>query len=138
MTSKLPAKETGSAAVYAIVHSLDPSLRKSVDALREVITAASPLVSEHVKWNSPAFFYNGTMKPFDPKEYKRDIAVMNLHRGRLMLVFPTGAVIKDDTGLLTGSFKDGRRIIEFSSLQEVEANREQIISIIRKWISLVD
>jgi hypothetical protein len=40
------------------------------------------------------------MKPFDPKEYKREIIVMNLFKGRIMLVFPSGAKVKDASGML--------------------------------------
>ena len=56
------------------------------------------------------------MKPFDPKEYKRDLIVMNLHKGRIMLVFPSGAKVNDTSGLLEGDYKDGRRLAIFSAL----------------------
>ena len=129
---------SGSSEVDRLVRSLDPSLHEPVRLLREIIRSASPLVEEQVKWNSPAFLYTGEMKPFDPKEYKRDIVVMNLHRGRLMLVFPTGARVKDESGLLSGDYKDGRRIISFSDVEEIKKHRKALTAIVRQWISLVD
>ena len=57
------------------------------------------------------------MKEFDPKEYKRDIIVFNLFKGRIMLVFPSGAKVKDASGLLEGDYKDGRRFIVFKDVK---------------------
>ena len=57
------------------------------------------------------------MKEFDPKEYKRDIIVFNLFKGRIMLVFPGGAKVKDASGLLEGDYKDGRRFIVFKDVK---------------------
>ena len=42
------------------------------------------------------------MKAFDPKEYKREIAVFNLLKGSIMLVFTSGAKVNDTSGLLEG------------------------------------
>jgi hypothetical protein len=46
--------------------------------LRQIILAAYPKIGEEVKWNAPAFFYTGEMEPFDPKEFRRYLAVLNL------------------------------------------------------------
>jgi len=47
------------------------------------------------------------MKPLDPKEYKRDIGVINIHRGYPLLVFPN-ARIQEGSGLLEGQLQ-GRK-----------------------------
>ncbi|UOQ53538.1 hypothetical protein [Hymenobacter cellulosivorans] len=59
---------------------------------------AYPAVAEQIKWNSPSFYYTGLIAPFDPKEYRRDIVVVNLHRGHALLVFATDATIPDPGG----------------------------------------
>jgi hypothetical protein len=59
------------------------------------------------------------MKPFDSKEYKRDIVVINIIQGYPLLVFPTGASIKDTTGLLEGDYTDGRRFIKVLSIEDL-------------------
>ena len=64
------------------------------------------------------------MKEFDPKEYRRDIIVFNLHKNRIMLVFPSGAKLQDKSGFLTGDFPDGRRIVIFKDLNEVKARQK--------------
>ena len=43
-----------------------------------------------------------------------------------MLVFPSGAKIKDKTGLLQGDYKDGRRIIIFKNMEDVNRSYMRI------------
>lgn len=78
------------------------------------------------------------MKPFDPKEYKREIAVMNLFKERIMLVFPGGAKVNDKSGLLEGDYKDGRRIAIFKDLKDVKSKEKLLQVVIKKWVKLVD
>lgn len=72
------------------IEKLDSSLAEIVEAIRKCILSTDKEIGEQIKWNSPSFFYKGEMKAFDPKEYKRDIVVLNLHKGYALLVFPTG------------------------------------------------
>lgn len=54
-----------------------------------------------MKWNAPAFFYTGEIKPFSPKEYKRHIVVFNVAKNKILrLVFISGAMLNDTAGLL--------------------------------------
>lgn len=78
------------------------------------------------------------MKPFDPKEYKREMVVFNLFKNRIMLVFPGGAKVNDKSGLLQGDYKDGRRITIFKDLDDVMAKEKTLQAIIKAWLKLVD
>jgi hypothetical protein len=78
------------------------------------------------------------MKPFDPKEYKREIAVFNLFKKRIMLVFPSGAKINNASGLLEGDYKDGRRLIIFKNLIDVKSKEKSLRNIVKDWLKLVD
>src|SRR5580765_1160884 len=93
--------------VTAHIQKLDPQLGKVVEYLRKVILSTDKEIGERIKWNNPSFYYTGEMKPFDPKEYKREIIVFNLYKGRIMLVFPSDAKVNDKSGLLQGEYKDG-------------------------------
>lgn len=124
--------------VTEYIQKLDPALGKVVEAIRQVILSTDKEIGEQVKWNSPAFFYTGEMKPFDPKEYKRDIVVLNLHKGFALLVFPTGAKVSDTTGLLKGEYKDGRRLAEFQDMNDVKMKGKTLQKVIKEWIKLVD
>src|SRR5689334_3483617 len=105
-------------SVTAFIQKLEPEFAKMIEAVRQLILKADKSVGEQIKWNSPAFFYTGDMKPFDPKEYKRDIVVIHARKNVALLVFPTGDVIKDSTGILEGDYRDGRRIITFKSMDD--------------------
>lgn len=131
-------KISGREQVTAYIRKLDPSISFAIQYLRERILSADPLIGECIKWNSPCFYYTGQMKPFDPKEYKREIIVLNLHKGRIMLVFPTGAKIEDNSGFLTGDFKDGRRIVVFSDHEDMKQHEALLQSVVKKWLTLVE
>ena len=120
------------------IKKLDPAIGKTAETLRQIILSTDKEVGERIKWNNPSFYYTGEMKPFDPKEYKREIVVMNLYKGRIMLVFPSGAKVKDTSGLLTGDYKDGRRLIIFNGLEDVMSKAKKLKKIIKDWLKLVD
>ncbi|HMU03982.1 MAG TPA: DUF1801 domain-containing protein, partial [Saprospiraceae bacterium] len=117
----------------------DHPLKDVINSLRKVILESSSEIGEQIKWNSPAFYFTGEMRDFDPKEYKRDIVVMNLYKkDSVLLVFPTGARIKDDTGLLEGDFSDGRKVAKFRSVSEVQSKEDALKSVLTKWLELVE
>jgi len=120
------------------IKKLDPTVAKTVQSLREIILSSDKEIAEHIKWNNPSFYYTGEMKAFDPKEYKREIIVFNLFKNRIMLVFPSGAKVNDNSGLLEGDYKDGRRITIFKDLKDVKAKEKDLRTVIKKWLTLVD
>jgi DNA polymerase III sliding clamp (beta) subunit (PCNA family) len=63
---------------------------------------------------------------------------MNLHKNRIMLVWPSGAKIKFNTGLLEGDYTDGRRLIIFKDMDDVLSKKKDLQEAIKEWISVVD
>ena len=124
--------------VEEFLKGLDEPLAEVIKAIRKIILSTDKEIGEQIKWNSPCFIYTGEMKPFDPKEYKRDIVVVNIHRGYALLVFPTGAIVKDDSGLMEGDYKDGRRLVKFMNVKEVKAREKDLKKVIKAWLMLVD
>jgi len=120
------------------IKKLEPGLEQVVEAIRKIILSTDKEIGERIKWNNPSFYYTGEMKPFDPKEYKREIIVFNLHKGRIMLVFPSGANVNDKTGFLQGDYKDGRRIVVFKDIEEVKSREKELQRVIKDWLKLVD
>jgi hypothetical protein len=120
------------------IAKLDPESGKIVEVIRKIILSSDKQIGERIKWNNPSFYYTGEMKPFDPKEYKREIVVFNLYKGRIMLVFPSGAKVKDSSGLLEGDYKDGRRITVFKDMNDVKAKEKALQKVIKEWLKLVD
>lgn len=124
--------------VTAHIQKLDAVFIPLVETVRKIIMDTDPIIGEQIKWNAPAFFYTGVMKPYDPKTYKRDIVVMNLRKNEVLLVFPTGATIKDTTGLLEGKYTDGRKIVKFTTIDEANKKSKDLQTVIRAWLSLVE
>jgi hypothetical protein len=120
------------------ISKLDPSIKDVVQSVHEIILSVDKMIGERIKWNNPSFYYTGEMQAFDPKEYKREIAVFNLFKGRIMLVLPSGAKVNDQSGLLEGDYKDGRRTIVFTDLKDVQEKKERLKTVIKQWLKLVD
>jgi len=131
-------KKSDSDLVSALIKRLSPDFADIVGYLRQVILSADQQISEQVKWNSPAFYYNGEMKPFEAREYKRDLAVINVRKENVLIVFPTGAKVEDTTGLLQGNYTDGRRLAIFTDLEDAQKKAEDLQKVIRQWLSLVE
>jgi len=131
-------KLTDAEQVTAHIKKLNPSFGKIIEAIRQIVLKTDKEIGERIKWNNPSFYYTGEMKPFDPKEYKREIIVMNLFKERIMLVFPSGAKVNDRSGLLEGDYKDGRRITIFKDMKDVKSKEKLLQAVIKKWLTLVD
>lgn len=125
--------------VTAYIQSCEHPQKDVLIALREVILAADPEVGEEVKWNAPAFFFTGEMPPFDPKEYRRHLVVSNLHpKDCIRLVLMGAGKVDDPSGLLTGDYKDGRRLAAFRSVEDVAEKRDALQHIVREQIRLIE
>jgi hypothetical protein len=133
-TTKLSDKEQ----VTELIRKLDPAFGKIIEAIRQIILSTDKEIGERIKWNNPSFYYTGEMKPFDPKEYKREIVVFNLYKGRIMLVFPSGVKVKDESGLLEGDYKDGRRITTLKDMKDVRSKEKALQNVIREWLKKVE
>lgn len=92
-------KPTNQEQVTAYIQKLEQPLAETITFLRQIILETDGEIAEHIKWNSPSFYYSGEMKPFDSKEYKRDLLVLNIHRKEnILIVFPTGDKISGTSG----------------------------------------
>jgi hypothetical protein len=132
-------KLTHEQQVAAYFNELDHPLKKVVEALRKIVLKTDAEIAEQIKWNSPSFYYTGEMKAFDPKEYKRDIVVFNLHKkDSVLLVFPSGARIDDKSGFLEGKFTDGRKIALVTSLNQVKLIEKDLQTAIKDWLKKID
>jgi len=133
------AKLTEEEAVNEYVMSLNHPLKEVVMELRDIISTAGDEIKEQIKWNSLSYYYSGEMKPFDPKEFKRDIVVLNLHKEDFVLmVFPTGAIIQNDYEILEGNYPDSRKSIKISSKKELKEKSLNLQNVIKEWLKLVD
>jgi len=137
--SGLLSKASGPEKVDAYVASLKHPLTQVVKNLRRIILSVDSEIGEEIKWNAPTFFYAGPMKPTNPKEYRRYIVVFNLFRKDcIRLVFPSGAKVKDSSGLLEGEYADGRRLAMFYNVKDVRSKERALRAVIGKWLKLLE
>jgi len=126
-------KPSDSPAVDAYMASLAHPLKDVVVALRAAVRSAHKAIGEEVKWNAPAFFYTGPMAPFSAKEFRRHLVVFNLppRYDVVRLVFLRADMVDDPSGLLEGSYPDGRRLASFRSVAEVKSRRKALAGILQ-------
>ncbi len=132
-------KPTDQEQIQEFYINTDHPLKEVMLKLHSIIMETDPEIGEHIKWNSPAFYYTGEMAPFDPKEYKRDIVVYNVHKkDEILLIFPTGAKVVDTTGILGGKFSDTRKSVQIKSMEDLLTMENDLKKVIKQWLALVE
>jgi len=132
-------KLTNEEQVTEYIEKLEKPLAETITFLRQIFLATDKEIAEHIKWNSPSFYYSGEMEPFDPKEYKRDLLVLNIHRKEnVLVVFPTGDKIEDTSGLLEGNYTDGRRLAKIKDLEDAKTKEQDLQHVIKDWLSKIE
>ena len=123
------------ATVDVHMKALKHPLRDVARQLRSIILGADKRIGEGIFWNAPCFYYTGDMEPFDPKTYKRYIVGFNFFKqDTLRLIFLRGADVEKQGGLLTGDYKDGRRLALFSSMADVKKHEKEIKRIVKELV----
>lgn len=125
--------------VSEFIAKLEQPILDTTLFLKETILETDAEIATYIKWNSVAFYYSGEMIPFDPKEYKRDLLVLNIQRrGHLLMVFPTGAKIEDGSGFLEGTYLDGRKIATIKNLEYAKTHKQDLQNAIKDWLSKIE
>lgn len=128
-------KANGTEQVEAFIRQLDAPVAEIVLVIRNLVLSSGTKIEEHIKWNNPAFYFNGEIKNYDPKSYLRDMAVFNLHKGRIMLVLLHAGELKDPAGILEGSYTDGRRLITFKDVADVENKAAALQALVKQLVN---
>lgn len=124
--------------VDEFIQATEGSLKELLIELRQILKGFSPELGEHIKWNSPAYFYTGEMSDFDAKTYARDYVVLNCHRGYVLMVFPNGASFNDPHKVLEGKYTDGRRMITIKTRADITEKTRAIQELTRSWIDTLE
>ncbi len=130
------AKKTEHASVDDFIKVAGAPYDEILEALRKIILSHEE-IGEHIKWNSPAYYYKYDMPAFDAKTYQRDFVVMNCRKNTVLMVFPNGDKIADPQKVLEGQYTDGRRMITLQSLDDLNDRSEGIKSICKNWIKSI-
>ena len=111
-------------AVEKWFETYDNPQKAFVQGVRQVILNVDPRISETIKWKAPTFMFRGNIASFYPRSTKH-----------VSLIFHTGAVLPDPTGLLEG---DGEisRVARFRDEIDLAAKTEALRGVIAAWIEL--
>ncbi|MCP9757630.1 DUF1801 domain-containing protein [Lacihabitans sp. CCS-44] len=128
-----------SESVTKYISEMKPEDAELCELIRKAILETDEQIDEFIKWNVPAYFYKGEMKPYDPKEYKRDMLVFNTRqKDHILAVLPSGAKLTDIDNLLEGNYPDGRRLIKFYSVSDFLEKKKAFQQILKEWVSMVE
>ena len=108
--------------------------------LRQLILSADKSVGEGIYWNAPTFYYIWARWNLDPKEYKRYIVGFNFFykQDTIRLIFPAGADAADPKKLLSGEFKDKRKLLALQSMEDIKKIEADLKKIIKDLVKKID
>jgi len=121
--------------VDEFLNDLTDDRRQQVEALRSIIKAVNPELTEHIKWNSPSYVLDG-----------EDRITFNMHYpDQTMLLVHMGAtrketkkadpIMKDETGLIKWN-SDIRGTLAFRSLGDIAQSEANITKLLSAWLLL--
>ena len=121
-----------SEAVDEFMAQLQHPFKAEVQALREVVVAADPSISEGVKWNAPSF---RTSEYFATTNLRAKSGVgLILHLGAKVRKLPAGGVAIDDPDKLLKWLAKDRAMVEFASVRGSKSRKAALQSLLRQWV----
>jgi hypothetical protein len=125
----------GAADVDALLASLDHPHIAAIQALRAIIRAVDPRISESIKWNAPSFATTEHFATFHLRAKSGVLVVLHCGaRARPGTALRAG--IDDPEGLLEWRGPD-RATVMFADEADVTARRAAFTAVIRQWIGFI-
>ena len=126
-TKKSRAKKPSDAEqVAAYMTGLDHPLKAGIEAVQSVIKGADSRLNERIKWNAPSYYYKADLLTFHIRPVDR-----------IHLVFHHAAVVRIQSDLLEGDYKD-RRMVYFRDMADLETKREEFVRVIKAYADLME
>lgn len=121
-------------SVDEFLETLEPPQRKQVVDLRRIIMSTAPQLIEHIKWNSPSYVQDGIDRITINARNKENAVQLILHmdtaRAENRKAPPA---MTDETGLVRW-ISDIRGVIPLAADDAVDDMREDLTSVIRRWL----
>lgn len=124
-------KQTGEQAVALFLEQTDHPLKSEMIALRKLILASDPDITEHIKWNAPSFCVNGEDR-FTFKLNSPQTVDIIFHRGAKVKTMPAEKLIDDPDGLLKWASND-RAVATFTNMNEIQTKELALRVLIKEW-----
>ncbi|HYW56007.1 MAG TPA: DUF1801 domain-containing protein [Polaromonas sp.] len=115
--------------------ALTHSAKSEVQAIRSLILAADPRISEGIKWNAPSFRTTEYFATTNLRE-KKGVGVI-LHLGAKVRQIPPGGMPIDDPQKLLKWLAQDRATVVFKDMSDFNAMKAAFLGVIRSWIAYV-
>ena len=121
--------------VNALMAAMDHPMKKGIEAMRQLIRAADPSITEGIKWNAPSFmtsdWFATLNNPANPRT--QDHVALILHTGLKAKGLVLKGVIADPEALLKWITVD-RCTVTFNDVKEIKVKGAALQAIIKQWI----
>lgn len=115
-----------STKVKAFMDTLDHPLKKEMEKVVAIITAASPKLESDIKWGGPSF------------KFKEDMATLNPKiKNYVVVVFHKASLLNDDFGFLEEQTK-GKAYAKFYTMADVDKHEKSLAKAVNAWVNLME
>jgi uncharacterized protein YdhG (YjbR/CyaY superfamily) len=112
--------------VDEFMDKLEHPLKVEVQAVRDIIKAVNPNITEQIKWNAPSFSYTDYIATFNLR------AQQHVH-----LIFHNPEIATIESEILEGDYAD-RRMTYFLDMADVKAKQTALEYVVRELINIMD
>jgi len=118
--------------VNTFMAQLDHPRKAEIEVIRAIILGADPRIGESIKWNAPSFSIG---EHFATLKLRPSTTVQVVfHTDAKVKPVTTAMAIDDPLGMLKWAAPD-RCVATFASMEQIEARRGALVSIVRQWIA---
>ena len=119
--------------VDEFLNDLTEDRRQQVETLRTIIKNVSSDLTEHIKWNSPSYIFDGEDRITFNMHYPDQTMVL-LHMGATRKENKKAdPIMNDETGLIKWN-SDIRGTLAFGSLDDIANAQADITKILSAWL----
>jgi hypothetical protein len=121
-------KASDAERVETYMTALAHPMKAEIEKIRAIIKSSYPNINERIKWNAPSYYCKEDIVTFGPPARSLD---------KILLVFHHPSVVLVQSAILEGDYKD-RRLVYLKSMEEVVANKAELVRIINEIINSIE
>jgi hypothetical protein len=105
---------------------LEHPLKKEMEKVISIITAADPKIESDIKWGGPGFKFKEDMASINPKI-----------KNYVMVVFHKASLLNDGFGFLEEQTK-GKAYAKFYNMADVDQHATGLKKAVKAWVNLME
>lgn len=118
--------------VTTFLAGLNHPMMDEINHVRKEILAATPGLTENIKWNGPNFCF-ADQDRITMRIHPQNQIQLIFHRGAKVQQVPDHKIISDPTGLLTWRAND-RALVTFKRKIDITQRKAELSKIVADWI----